>query len=56
MILKHGSIIQATIKGNDQTAVCAGWSEPFLVAHTILLEILCHGSFVEASDKKKLNN
>ena len=24
--------------------VCAGWSEPLLVAHTILLEISCHGS------------
>ena len=25
--------------------VCAGWSEPLLVAHTTLLEILCRGSF-----------
>ena len=24
--------------------VCAGWSEPLLVAHTKLLEISCHGS------------
>ena len=24
--------------------VCAGWSEPLLVAHTTLLEISCHGS------------
>ena len=24
----------------------AGWSEPLLVAHTTLLEISCHGSFV----------
>ena len=23
--------------------VCAGWSEPLLVAHTTLLEITCHG-------------
>ena len=26
--------------------ICAGWSEPFLVAHTTLLEISCHGSNV----------
>ena len=26
--------------------VCAGWSEPLMVAHTTLLEISCHGSFV----------
>ena len=26
--------------------VCSGWSEPLLVAHTTLLEISCHGSFV----------
>ena len=26
--------------------VCAGWSEPLLVAHTTLLEISCCGSYV----------
>ena len=26
--------------------VCAGWSEPLLVAHTTLLEILCTGSIL----------
>ena len=26
--------------------VCAGWSEPLLVAHITLLEISCHGSNV----------
>ena len=26
--------------------ICAGWSEPRLVAHTTLLEISCRGSFV----------
>ena len=26
--------------------VCAGWSEPLLVAHTTLLEISCHGSYI----------
>ena len=26
--------------------VCAGWSEALLVAHTTLLEITCHGSYM----------
>ena len=26
--------------------VCAGWSEPLLVAHTTLLEISCRGTFI----------
>ena len=26
--------------------ICAGWSEPVLIAHTTLLEISCRGSFV----------
>ena len=26
--------------------ICAGWSEPLLVAHTTLLEILCRGSIM----------
>ena len=26
--------------------VCAGWSKPLLVAHTILLEISCRGSYI----------
>ena len=30
--------------------VCAGWSEPLLVAHTTLLEISCHGSNDEFKD------
>ena len=37
--------IQATSKGSDQSGICAGWSEPLLVAYTTLLEILCCGSF-----------
>ena len=28
--------------------LCAGWSEPLLVAHSTLLEISCHGSFKDA--------
>ena len=27
--------------------VCAGWSEPLLLAHTTLLEISCTGSFIK---------
>ena len=30
--------------------VCAGWSEPLLVAHITLLEISFHGSFVPAAN------
>ena len=30
--------------------VCAGWSEPLLVAHTTLLEISSRGSYVTAFD------
>ena len=26
--------------------VCAGWSEPLLVAHTTLLEISCRGTII----------
>ena len=26
--------------------ICAGWSEPLLVAHTTLLEISCHSSYI----------
>ena len=29
--------------------VCAGWSEPLLVAHTTLLEISCRGSIIDYS-------
>ena len=35
--------------------ICAGWSEPLLVAHTTLLEISCHGSlFVLYSENSQL--
>ena len=27
--------------------LCAGWSEPLLVAHTTLLEISCRGSIIK---------
>ena len=32
-------------KALTRLRVCAGWSEPLLVAHTILLEISCRGSY-----------
>ena len=43
-------MLEGTCKGSDQTA-CMGrlWSEPLLVTHTPLLEISCHGSFINAS-------
>ena len=28
--------------------ICAGWSEPLLAAHTTLLQISCHGSYLLA--------
>ena len=34
--------------------ICAGWSEPLLVAHTTLLEISCHGSYVLGAQKNFL--
>ena len=33
--------------------VCAGWSEPLLVAHTTLLEISCRGSYTSAAQKSE---
>ena len=32
--------------------VCAGWSEPLLVAHTTLLEISCRDSYVLAKKQE----
>ena len=34
--------------------VCAGWSEPMLVAHTILLEISCRGSYADIGLRSSL--
>ena len=49
--LKWGSVSSLTVIEylSDQQrlwSVCEGWSEPLLVAHTTLLEISCHGSYV----------
>ena len=40
MMFGHQRLAKALIR----MRVCAGWSEPLLVAHTTLLEISCHGS------------
>ena len=37
-------ILKRLAKALIRLRVCAGWSEPLLVAHTALLEIPCHGS------------
>ena len=38
-------IFKRLAKALIRLRVCAGWSEPLLVAHITLLEISCHGSF-----------
>ena len=40
------SIFKRLAKDLIRLRICAGWSEPLLVAHTTLLEISCHGSYV----------
>ena len=40
----HG-IFKRLAKALVRLRVCAGWSEPLLVAHTTLLEISCRGSY-----------
>ena len=36
-------IIKRLAKALIRLRICAGWSEPLLVAHTTLLEISCRG-------------
>ena len=43
--LNSHEIFKWQAKALIRLRVCAGWSEPLLVAHTTLLEISCHGSF-----------
>ena len=43
-------IIKRQAKALISLRVCAGWSEPSLVAHITLLEISFHGSFVPAAN------
>ena len=47
-LYSHG-ILKRRAKALIRLRVCAGWSEPLLVAHTTLLEISCHGSIVYAN-------
>ena len=39
-------IFKRPAKALIRLRVCAGWSEPSLVAHSTLLEISCRGSFI----------
>ena len=43
-------MIKRQAKALISLRVCAGWSEPLLVAHITLLEISCHCSFVPAAN------
>ena len=47
--LNSHMILKRLAKALIRLRVCAGWSEPLLVAHTILLEISCRGSDVSMS-------
>ena len=49
--LKSHRILKRIAKTLIRLRVCAGWSEALLVAHTILLEIQCRGSYVKKSSK-----
>ena len=44
--LKSHKIFKRLVKALIRLRVCAGWSEPLLVALTTLLEIPCRGSYV----------
>ena len=48
--LNNHRIFKRVAKALISLHVCAGWSEPLLVAHTTLLEISSHGSFGDQSD------
>ena len=43
---KNHGIFKRQVNALIRLRACAGWSEPLLVAHNILLEISCHGSNV----------
>ena len=45
--LNSQRIFKRLAKALIRLRLCAGWSEPLLVAHTTLLEISCRGSFEE---------
>ena len=46
IIMKFGRIFKRLAKALIRLRVCAGSSEAWLVAHTTLLEISCHGSYI----------
>ena len=41
-------MLNIPVNSYGHVRICAGWSEPLLVAHTTLLEISCRGSFSNA--------
>ena len=49
-------IFKRLAKALIRLRVCAGWSEPMLVAHTTVLGISCHGSIMCIIIRNKLSN
>ena len=47
--LNSHRIFKRLAKALTRPRMCAGWSEPLLVAYTSLLEISCHGSIIISS-------
>ena len=52
-MLNTHRIFKRVAKALIRLRVCAGWSEPLLVAHTILLEISCRGSNTNVKHKQQ---
>ena len=48
-------ILKRLAKALVRLRVCAGWSEPLLIAHTTLLEISCHGSHIFLEGANNVN-
>ena len=46
-LLSIHRIFKRAAKALIRLRLCTGWSEPLMVAHTTLLEISCHGSYVK---------
>ena len=44
---KSHRIFKRQAKALIRLRVCAGWSEPLLIAHTTLFEISCRGSYAQ---------
>ena len=47
---KSHKIFKRLAKALIRLRVCAGWSEPLLVVHSILLEISCCGSYFKMTE------